>query len=163
MGKIKYCLRCGRIEGHRNWDKISPLDYCTCSLDLSMFDRKEKKKAKLVLTDYDVDDWPLAEGQHKTVGGLTQEIYEFFWETYIDIPTNENLNRETFEANKTRMLEFFRTGPIPTASYVNPSAQPKDASVVGRAVAGAVVAGPTGAIVGAASAIDKKIKNSAVF
>ena len=31
----------------------------------------------------------------------------------------------------------------------------KDASVIGRAVAGAVIAGPTGAVVGALSAVDK--------
>ena len=36
----------------------------------------------------------------------------------------------------------------------------KDASVVGRAVAGGVIAGPTGAIVGAASAIDKNMKKN---
>ena len=34
-----------------------------------------------------------------------------------------------------------------------------DASVVGRAVVGGIIAGPTGAIVGAASAIDKNQKN----
>lgn len=35
----------------------------------------------------------------------------------------------------------------------------KDASVVGRAVAGGIVAGPTGAVVGAISAVDKNMKN----
>lgn len=34
----------------------------------------------------------------------------------------------------------------------------KDASVIGRAVAGAVIAGPTGAVVGALSAVDKNNK-----
>lgn len=34
------------------------------------------------------------------------------------------------------------------------------ASVVGRAVAGGIIAGPTGAIIGAASAIDKNQKNN---
>lgn len=36
----------------------------------------------------------------------------------------------------------------------------KDASVVGRAVVGAAIAGPTGAIVGALSAVDKNNKNN---
>lgn len=40
------------------------------------------------------------------------------------------------------------------------SAAPKDASVVGRAVVGGIVAGPVGAVVGALSAVDKnKNKN----
>ena len=37
----------------------------------------------------------------------------------------------------------------------------KDASVVGRAVAGGIVAGPVGAVVGAVSAADKNAKNRA--
>jgi len=36
----------------------------------------------------------------------------------------------------------------------------KDASVVGRAVAGGIIAGPAGAIVGAISAADKNNKNA---
>lgn len=36
----------------------------------------------------------------------------------------------------------------------------KDASVVGRAVAGGVIAGPVGAVVGAISAVDKNIKKN---
>lgn len=36
-----------------------------------------------------------------------------------------------------------------------------DASVVGRAIAGGIIAGPTGAIIGAASAADKNAKNRA--
>ena len=36
----------------------------------------------------------------------------------------------------------------------------KDASVVGRAVAGGIIAGPTGAIVGALSAVDKNNKKN---
>ena len=39
------------------------------------------------------------------------------------------------------------------------SSTPKDASVVGRAVVGAIIAGPTGAVVGALSAVDKNMKN----
>ena len=35
----------------------------------------------------------------------------------------------------------------------------KDASVVGRAIVGGVIAGPTGAVVGALSAVDKNNKN----
>ena len=35
----------------------------------------------------------------------------------------------------------------------------KDASVVGRAVAGGIIAGPAGAVVGALSAVDKNNKN----
>lgn len=45
------------------------------------------------------------------------------------------------------------------ADYESLTPQPKDASVIGRAVAGAAVAGPVGAIVGAASAMDKNIRN----
>ena len=37
----------------------------------------------------------------------------------------------------------------------------KDASVVGRAVAGGIIAGPVGAVVGAVSAADKNAKNRA--
>lgn len=46
------------------------------------------------------------------------------------------------------------------SSLLNPYApQKKDASVIGRAVAGGVLAGPAGAIVGALSAVDKNNKN----
>lgn len=41
----------------------------------------------------------------------------------------------------------------------NKSEPKKDASVVGRAVAGGIVAGPAGAVVGALSAVDKNNKN----
>lgn len=51
------------------------------------------------------------------------------------------------------------------AKYSNTQNEPvkkekeeKDASVIGRAVAGAVIAGPTGAVVGALSAVDKNNK-----
>jgi len=40
-----------------------------------------------------------------------------------------------------------------------PRSKEKDASVIGRAVAGAVIAGPAGAVVGALSAVDKNNKN----
>ena len=36
----------------------------------------------------------------------------------------------------------------------------KDASVIGRAVVGGIVAGPAGAVVGALSAVDKNNKNN---
>ena len=42
---------------------------------------------------------------------------------------------------------------------INQSPKKKDASVIGRAVAGSIIAGPTGAVVGALSAIDKNNKN----
>ena len=38
--------------------------------------------------------------------------------------------------------------------------QNKNSSVIGRGVAGAIIAGPTGAVVGALSAIDNNMKNN---
>ena len=37
--------------------------------------------------------------------------------------------------------------------------QNKNSSVIGRGVAGAIVAGPVGAVVGALSAVDKNMRN----
>ena len=56
-----------------------------------------------------------------------------------------------------------RIQPVSASSdsvkIVLPSDKKKDASVIGRGVAGAVIAGPAGAVVGALSAIDKNNKN----
>lgn len=162
MGKIKYCPRCGELYGYEHFDEYSG-SMCECMHELKMFDFAERKKTKLIETDHDVKDWERPKGIPQTLHGLTQEIYEFFWGTYVDIPENDKLNREAFEQHKAHRLEFFAKGGyahvIPPASYATGSNSKKDASVVGRAVVGGVIAGPAGAVVGAASAIDKNLKN----
>lgn len=57
------------------------------------------------------------------------------------------------EDDRDRLVEALTS--IPESDNKNN----KDASVVGRAIAGQIIAGPTGAIVGALSAIDKNNKN----
>lgn len=55
-------------------------------------------------------------------------------------------------------VELFAKGVIKQTN--EPIAnEEKDASVIGRAVVGAAIAGPTGAVVGALSAVDKNNKN----
>ena len=149
--KYLYCPRCGNI--HRFKDK-----YCDfCLKDVSIFNRQEYKKALLQETDIDVieDVWNIEEIH--ALDGSTESLYRYVWEKYVDIPENDNLNREAHEALKADRLEFFTHGIIPVADYALP--QKKDASVIGRAAVGGVIAGPAGAVVGALSAVDKNNKN----
>lgn len=166
--KYKYCPRCGKI----NTDKFAGGEYCNfCTKDISLFDRKERKKAKWILTDIDMKDYSELDAQRIPcdLNGATEEFYRYIWETYVDVPDNPNFNREAHEKLKADRLNFFHEGGHKSnallnsikrenAQKYNPKSH-KDASVVGRAVAGGVIAGPVGAVVGAASAIDKNMKN----
>ena len=72
------------------------------------------------------------------------------------MPNNE---KATARNNKSYgNMEMFANGVIKQSDNFDTKKE-KDASVVGRAVAGAVIAGPTGAIVGALSAVDKNNRN----
>lgn len=54
---------------------------------------------------------------------------------------------------RDKMVDFLTTDPA-----LNPKKEEKKASVVGRAVVGGIIAGETGAVVGALSAVDKNNK-----
>lgn len=157
--KYKYCPRCGNIE-------IYDFKYCQfCLKDISFFDRnKESKKAILIKTDIDLQEpWEIDEPCD--LCGCTEELYRHIWETYVDVPGNGNLNREAHEALKADRLAFFHKGGIaakieadriaasepvrcPKCHSTSISTTTKGLSA-GKAVAGAVVAGAAGAVVGA--------------
>ena len=61
-------------------------------------------------------------------------------------------------AMKIEVERLKKTGAIPK-NPTSPKKENKDASVVGRAVVGGIVAGPAGAVVGALSAVDKNNRN----
>ena len=54
---------------------------------------------------------------------------------------------------------YYEEMPSTLDAIYSGSSGRKDASVVGRAVVGGIIAGPTGAVVGALSAVDKNNKN----
>lgn len=56
--------------------------------------------------------------------------------------------------DRNELVEVLTTDPA-----LNPKKEEKDASVIGRAVAGQIIAGPAGAVVGALSAVDENNKN----
>ena len=159
MTNFKYCPRCGEVYGVIFYDDV----YCDrCLETTSFFDRKkEKSNMKLIETNVCFEDWPVKKGELTTAVWITLKMYEYFWENYIDVPENDKLNREIFEANKAATYDFFNKGAIKIYTSNHPSQQqPKDASVIGRGVAGAIIAGPAGAVIGAASALDKNMKNA---
>lgn len=167
MSNFKYCPRCGEVYGFVGGNN----KYCNCIEELSFFERqKEKVNAILIETDIDEIDWKYDnrdQNSRRTAFGISLKTYEFFWENYIDIPENNKLNRKVFEAFKTNIYDFFNgPQPVPHPNYRmrdpnNPTKplQPQPASVVGRAVVGAAIAGPAGAVVGAVSALDKNMRD----
>lgn len=64
---------------------------------------------------------------------------------------------KTDPAYRARQLSY--QAQLAAAKSYSQGTKSKDASVVGRAVAGGIVAGPAGAVVGALSAVDKNNKN----
>ena len=68
--------------------------------------------------------------------------------TFVAMEAMDKAKRNVASYNEAQRMYSKNTGE-----------QKKDASVVGRAVAGGVVAGPVGAVVGALSAVDKNNKN----
>ena len=73
------------------------------------------------------------------------------WKKEIENAPKKEL---TAEEKKEQLNTFVESLKIPVNEL-----PPKDASVVGRAVAGGIIAGPAGAVVGALSAVDKNNKN----
>lgn len=152
MRKISYCPRCGNVRSRH-------FKYCECIDDVPFFDFKERKKGIFIETDHEIKAEYYNMNEPCYLDCITESDCLFFWENYVDIPENDKLNREAFEAQKEETLSFFAKGAqiIPAADYALP--QKKDASVIGRAAVGGVIAGPAGAVVGALSAVDKNNKN----
>jgi len=73
------------------------------------------------------------------------------WQKEIENSPKKKLSFEEKQKQINNLAESFK---IPKDEH-----PPKDASVVGRAVAGGIIAGPAGAVVGALSAVDKNAKN----
>lgn len=155
--KYKYCPRCGNIE-------IYDFKYCQfCLKDISFFDRnKESKKAILIKTDIDLQE-PWEINEPCDLCGCTEDLYRHIWETYVDIPGNGNLNREAHEALKADRLAFFHKGgiaakieaeeraasePVRCPKCRSTSISTQSGFATGGAVAGAVIAGTAGALIG---------------
>lgn len=153
MRKISYCPRCGNVRSRH-------FKYCECIDDVLFFNFKERKKGIFIETEHEIKAEYYNMDEPCYLDSITEADCLFFWENYIDIPENDKLNREAFEAQKEETLSFFAKGAhiITTADYATGSNSQKDASVIGRAAVGGVVAGPAGAVVGALSAIDKIIE-----
>jgi len=79
---------------------------------------------------------------------LHEELQSIQNNTSMPKPKTLDVGRELDLATLRTALELSNVKP-----------KTKDASVVGRAVAGAVVAGPIGAVIGAVSAVDKNLRN----
>ena len=165
--KYLYCTRCGNIT---RFDSVA---YCNfCLKNVSLLNRKEYKKGLLVKSDIDVRK-PYEIDEPHDLEGCTEELYRHIWETYVDIPNNPNLNREMHEALKKEELDFFARGGITgkirrdNAAAKAPVTCPKCGSTsiatmnkglsAGKAVAGAVVAGGAGAVVGASHGSGKAV------
>lgn len=180
--KIYYCPRCGRLEVIQYFDgepfasdeyKLKEITkHCKCGREFPLFS-KERKSAKMLPTEeiYHHDGSPgkgfiylddeevmRTSPEPQTMDGLSPRLYNYFWKKYVDIPSNEQLDRRLFEKEQQRLAEFWERGGFTGVVYT-PKKQ-KDASVVGRAVVGGLAAGPAGAVVGAASAINKNMKNN---
>lgn len=155
--KYKYCPRCGNIE---IFDHNKYCQYCL--KDVPIFDRKERKKALLVKTDIDVRHaWEIDEPCD--LDGCTEELYRHIWETYVNVAGNENFNREAHEALKADRLAFFRNGgitakieaderaasePVRCPKCRSTSISTQSGFATGGAVAGAIIAGTAGALIG---------------
>lgn len=71
---------------------------------------------------------------------------------------NKDMERCKEEARNRTPKKLDTTALVDAMRIENPPK--KDASVVGRAVAGGIIAGPAGAVVGALSAVDKNNRNN---
>lgn len=148
MAKLYYCPRCGNVFKEKDYFE-EPKCSCKNYFKINLLQSNEEYKELFVGTDPRTND------------GITLHMFETIWNKYVDIPGNQALDRNVFEEYKRSMKRLLRgkNGKVePTIS--RPSQQPKDASVIGRGVAGAVIAGPAGAVIGAVSAIDKNMKNA---
>lgn len=74
----------------------------------------------------------------------------------LSCKTQQKENAESVKVtseDRDKLVDFLTTDPA-----LNPKKEEKKASVVGRAVVGGIIAGETGAVVGALSAVDKNNK-----
>lgn len=132
---------------------------------MPLFDRKEHKKRLLLETDIDVieDTWDIKE-PHDLIG-CTEELYQYVWEKYVDIPENECFNSEAHEALKEKELSFFHKGgivgkikndmlaandPVRCPKCGSKSISTQQGFNKGKAVAGALVVGAAGAVIAGA-------------
>ena len=89
------------------------------------------------------------------IKNLTQKVEELADELKKIEQDDFSSSIKTIDVNKELDLATMQVA----LELSNAKPKPKDASVIGRAVAGAAVAGPVGAVVGAVSAVDKNIRN----
>lgn len=160
MGKIYYCPQCGAI---REYKREQELQYCSNCDNKIPFSKRHKNA---ILQIIKIDSIQLARKKDEpiTSSGFTPTVYDFIWNNYVNIPSNTKLDYDLFKIHKDEVTNFFENGGYKKIKSVNPQMlpskpQPKDASVIGRGVAGGLVAGPVGAVVGALSAVDKNNKN----
>lgn len=154
MGDFMYCPQCGSMETCSSYAGAQYCDNCDNGIPLT----KKHKNAKMQMINIDDVGLTTKEKEPKTYFGFTPSIYKYIWDNYVDTPENPKFDSYLHAVFKKEILDFFAKGGYCGIS-LDLRPKPKDASVVGRAVAGGVIAGPVGAVVGAASAIDKNMKN----
>ena len=87
------------------------------------------------------------------------KAYEAFEYVLAKSPTAMEEMLKEIADDEARKRELQADYAEAVRKFGSNSSSQKDASVVGRAVAGAVIAGPAGAVVGALSAVDKNMRN----
>lgn len=169
--ELLYCRRCGAIYPNPQFPPYE--EWChnkICKLPkLKFFSSKEENKAwekelenqRLVKLEGHTLESLRKPGEPYDYKKLTPSVYEYVWNNYVNVPENDALVPEYFEATKKEVMSFLKSGGWNGVIVdLRDKKEPKDASVIGRGVAGAIIAGPAGAVIGAASALDKNIKNA---
>ena len=158
MDKICYCPQCGEIDRYYGSLEIRYCSNCDNNIPFT----KRHKNSLMIATDFSCRSLPSKKGNlPMTALGFTERNYVKVWDTYVDIPENDKLDRVLFEKTKKEILDFFAQGGWDgTIKDLREKPSSKDASVIGRGVVGGIAAGPVGAVVGALSAVDKNMKNA---
>ena len=92
-----------------------------------------------------------------------EHIKDYVRREYVEVDSNELLNLGAYNMclsmeEGAELARERRARNQKLMEYMKEKSQPKPASVIGRAVAGAAIAGPAGAVVGAVSALDKNMR-----
>ena len=157
---ITYCPRCGRLE-RTYYDAdyfYSEKSFCLECDPYKIPFTKKHKNAKMIHTTHTLSEWVDGKPEARDAFGFPLRVYQYFWDNYIDIPTNEKLDRKAFETFKAKIIPFLEDGgyggtptyTCPKCGYktIAPAIRPQGFGV-GKAVAGVAVAGPIGAAAGA--------------
>lgn len=157
--------------------KGSSCEYCKLpKIKVSFwdFDKRKKKIAlleklrkdrRLIKSDFYLEDLETPDkiADPMDAWRIQLSVHQFFWDNYVDVPENDKLDREWFEKNKAHMMEYFNRGgacaeisarnkaasqPIRCPKCGSPSVSAQSKFNTSKAVAGAVIAGAAGAVIG---------------